>query len=175
MHIFHKWVEKDRQAGYRFLECAICGKRKVIREEIGGHVPMKYPDWETNGNQKLGYRDNSNLEKFKPRKYSREKIEEARKRLDMSSRGSEEEYCDNFLEEYKKIAIPKICEVITRDLVCDSLDKKVNSIVIDGVVDVRENPITVNDFLDKFIEWVESNHWYFGGTTREYIEDEEDG
>lgn len=109
-------------------------------------------------------------------KYNKDKIEEARKRLDKSSRGSDEEYYKN-LVKVKETIIPKTsCSIMTGDLVIDNaFDKKVTSIVIDGVVDARENPITVNDFLDKFIEWVESNHWYFGGTTREYIEDEEDG
>lgn len=45
-------------------------------------------------------------------------------------------------------------------------------IVIDGVVDTRENPVSTDDFLDKFIEWIEENHWYFGGTVGEYNENE---
>ncbi len=52
--------------------------------------------------------------------------------------------------------------------------EKVMEIVIDGVVDTRENPINADDFLDKFIEWIEENHWYFGGTVREYNENKED-
>lgn len=109
-------------------------------------------------------------------KYNKEKIEEARKRLDKSSRGTDEEYYNNLLKDYKEIAIQKVCsDVITGNLVINNdFDKKVTSIVIDGVVDARENPISINDFLDKFIEWIEENHWYFGGTTREYIEGEED-
>jgi hypothetical protein len=47
-------------------------------------------------------------------------------------------------------------------------------IVIDGVVDTEENPVSAYDFLDKFIEWIEENHWYFGGTVRAYNEDEEE-
>lgn len=108
-------------------------------------------------------------------KYNKDKIEEARKRLDKSSRGSDEEYYKN-LVKVKETIIPKTsCSIMTGDLVIDNdFDKKVTSIVIDGVVDTRENPISINDFLDKFIEWIEENHWYFGGTTREYG-DEKDG
>lgn len=39
-------------------------------------------------------------------------------------------------------------------------------ILIDGSIDISKNPITIDDFLDKFISWVEENHWYFGGVVR---------
>jgi hypothetical protein len=47
-----------------------------------------------------------------------------------------------------------------------------DEIVIEGCVDVRENPITVDEFTDRFLEWLESNKWYFGGGIHEYKEKE---
>lgn len=53
------------------------------------------------------------------------------------------------------------------------LDKKITSITIDGVVDTRENPVSINEFIDMFLDWVESNNWYFGGTSGEYCDENE--
>jgi hypothetical protein len=47
------------------------------------------------------------------------------------------------------------------------LDRKITSITIDGIVDMRENPVSINEFVDMFLDWVESNNWYFGGTSSE--------
>lgn len=41
-------------------------------------------------------------------------------------------------------------------------------ILINGCVDTTDNPITVDEFNDKFIQWIESNGWYFGGGVNEY-------
>lgn len=45
-------------------------------------------------------------------------------------------------------------------------------IEIAGCVEVSSN-VTVDEFLDKFIDFLESNGWYFGGAINEYSEDEE--
>lgn len=42
---------------------------------------------------------------------------------------------------------------------------------IDGIIDLINNPITAEEFTNKFIEWIESNNWRFGGITGKY-EDE---
>lgn len=42
-------------------------------------------------------------------------------------------------------------------------------IQIEGCVDVSENPLPVDDFYNKFIEWIESNGWYFGGGIKSYM------
>jgi hypothetical protein len=47
-----------------------------------------------------------------------------------------------------------------------------DEIVIEGCVDVRENPITVDEFSDKFLRWLENNNWYFGGGIKEYKEND---
>ena len=31
------------------------------------------------------------------------------------------------------------------------------------VIETTNNPITAEDFIAKFIEWIESNNWYCGG------------
>jgi hypothetical protein len=31
-----------------------------------------------------------------------------------------------------------------------------------GYVDIRDNLISVDEFTDKFIQWIESNGWYYG-------------
>ena len=31
------------------------------------------------------------------------------------------------------------------------------------VIETTNNPITAEDFIVKFIEWIESNNWYCGG------------
>jgi len=49
------------------------------------------------------------------------------------------------------------------------MDRKlVDEIVVEGLIDVRENPVTVDEFWAEFISWVEENKWYFGGGMREY-------
>lgn len=50
--------------------------------------------------------------------------------------------------------------------------KKVNEILINGCLDVGNNPISVDNFLDKFIDWIEGNNWYFGGSVKEYKDEE---
>ena len=44
-------------------------------------------------------------------------------------------------------------------------------IQIEGCVDVKDNPISADEFCDKFIEWIESNGWYFGGGIKPYAEE----
>jgi hypothetical protein len=51
-------------------------------------------------------------------------------------------------------------------------NEQVKEILIQGMVIVEENPISVLDFTDKFIEWLESNDWYYGGSTEENKEDD---
>ena len=64
----------------------------------------------------------------------------------MSSRGSDEEYYNNL---FTNLSVMKYTDKMT--------------IIIDGAIDVADNPIPVDEFVDKFIEWIESNNWYFGG------------
>lgn len=52
-------------------------------------------------------------------------------------------------------------------------EPKAFEIEIGGCVDVRENWISADDFADKFIHWIEENHWYFGGGFKEVKEEEE--
>ena len=42
---------------------------------------------------------------------------------------------------------------------------------INGCVDISENPVSLDEFNDKFIEWIESNGWYFGGVVKPYSEE----
>ena len=44
-------------------------------------------------------------------------------------------------------------------------------IQIEGCVDVSNNPISAEKFYDIFIEWIESNGWYFGGGIKPYTEE----
>ena len=43
-------------------------------------------------------------------------------------------------------------------------------IKIDGCCSVQDD-VTVDQFWDKFIEFIESNGWYFGGGINEYNEE----
>lgn len=47
-----------------------------------------------------------------------------------------------------------------------------DEIQIDGCVDIRDNPISVDEFTDKFTQWIESNGGYFGGGVNPYKQDE---
>lgn len=42
---------------------------------------------------------------------------------------------------------------------------------IEGCIDVGNSDLSHDEFLDKFIEFVEANGWYFGGGTKEIIDD----
>ena len=54
------------------------------------------------------------------------------------------------------------------------VDKEyLDSILIDGCVDTSEAPISTEEFNDKFLEWIEANNWYFGGTVRTYAPENE--
>ena len=44
-------------------------------------------------------------------------------------------------------------------------------IEINGYVTVQNN-LTHDEFLEKFINFIETNGWYFGGRTQVYIDDE---
>lgn len=46
---------------------------------------------------------------------------------------------------------------------------KKNHIEINGVIDIFENPITINDFHNKFIKWVEYNKWQFIGDIKSTV------
>lgn len=43
-------------------------------------------------------------------------------------------------------------------------------IEINGCVEVEDN-VDLNSFSEKFIDFLESNGWYFGGSIDEYKED----
>ena len=49
---------------------------------------------------------------------------------------------------------------------------RTNEIVIDGCIDISENPMSAQEFTDKFLGWLEENKWYFGGTTGLYVDDD---
>jgi hypothetical protein len=49
---------------------------------------------------------------------------------------------------------------------------EIKEIKIDGCIDIRDNPISIEDFTDDFIAWIESKNWYFGGTTKPFIDDD---
>ena len=38
-----------------------------------------------------------------------------------------------------------------------------SEIELDIIVDVTKNHLTVEEFTDKFIEWIEENNWTCGG------------
>lgn len=40
--------------------------------------------------------------------------------------------------------------------------------MIEGCIDVSENPMNEDEFWELFIDWIEGNNWYFGGGIREY-------
>lgn len=45
---------------------------------------------------------------------------------------------------------------------------KISEILIEGCVDIRNNPIPVDEFTELFIKWIEENKWFFGGGINEY-------
>ena len=49
-------------------------------------------------------------------------------------------------------------------------DEKAMEIKIIGCVEVQDN-VDLNSFSEKFIEFLESNGWYFGGSIDKYNED----
>lgn len=54
------------------------------------------------------------------------------------------------------------------------MDKEFNYLKIDGLIEVSENPIEALEFSDKFIEFIESNNWYFGGGIGIYTKEDEE-
>lgn len=36
-------------------------------------------------------------------------------------------------------------------------------IEISGIVDLSDNEVTLDEFSDKFLKWIEWNNWSFGG------------
>jgi len=61
---------------------------------------------------------------------------------------------------------------------CDEWDEeddeeKINETIIGGCVSTPAN-VSMDDFADEFLEWIESKGYYFGGGFREYIEGEDD-
>ncbi len=50
-------------------------------------------------------------------------------------------------------------------------DKKTKCIRIDGVIEVQED-LSLDEFLNSFIAFIESRGWYFGGKTSDESEDE---
>jgi len=53
------------------------------------------------------------------------------------------------------------------------MDKQYKDIKIEGIIDVRENPISTLDLSDKFIEFIEENNWYFSGGVSPYTKEDE--
>lgn len=51
-------------------------------------------------------------------------------------------------------------------------ESKIEEMIIDGCVDIRENPVNEDEFWELFIQWIEENNWYFGGGIRPYEKDE---
>lgn len=43
---------------------------------------------------------------------------------------------------------------------------------IDGMIFANEGDVDLDEFLDAFIEFVESKGWFFGGGTRQVDDDE---
>lgn len=43
---------------------------------------------------------------------------------------------------------------------------------IEGVIEFPRGGMTVSEFNDRFIKWVNSQGWYFGGIVRALKEDE---
>ena len=39
MHLFHKWVEVFNTHKHSYLECSVCGKRKLRVNFAGGYQP----------------------------------------------------------------------------------------------------------------------------------------
>lgn len=56
---------------------------------------------------------------------------------------------------------------IIQDIATKQDNEKSKLILIDGGIDISRNPVTFDNFLDKFISWVEKNHWYFGGIVKQ--------
>ncbi len=50
-------------------------------------------------------------------------------------------------------------------------DKKTKCIRIDGAIEVQED-LSLDEFLNSFIAYIESHGWYFGGKTWDETEDE---
>lgn len=50
-------------------------------------------------------------------------------------------------------------------------DKQTKCIRIDGVIEVQED-LSLDEFLNSFIAFIESHGWYFGGKTSDEPEDE---
>lgn len=46
-------------------------------------------------------------------------------------------------------------------------------IQVNGVVEIKDSE-THNDFMDKFIQFVESNGWSFGGGTQDVTDENEE-
>lgn len=44
---------------------------------------------------------------------------------------------------------------------------------ISGVIDTSNTALTVDEFNDKFIDWIEENKWFFGGTVAVLKEEKE--
>jgi hypothetical protein len=42
----HKWIKKDNQPKYEYLECEKCKKRRIKELFKGGYQPLKHPNWE---------------------------------------------------------------------------------------------------------------------------------
>lgn len=51
------------------------------------------------------------------------------------------------------------------------MSEKLNELKIDGIVEVN---VSTDEFTDKFIEWIESNGWFYCGITGVYCENNDD-
>ena len=51
------------------------------------------------------------------------------------------------------------------------MSAKHRMVIIDGIVEIDSN-ISNMEFTERFIDWIESNGWCFGGAIKDYREDD---
>lgn len=132
-------------------------------EELEKYI-KEYQDY------KMTYRD------FKAKRdniYKRHGIEVENKPINHQERI---EQLEELLDEgyIDKAKYEKKLKRIEQDIKDDSYSlekKKQLGIEIDGCVFADNGDIDLDDFLDKFIEFVESNGWHYGGGTNQVDED----
>lgn len=54
----------------------------------------------------------------------------------------------------------------------ENVENKYTGIKMDGLLETGDNLISTLDFSEKFIDWVESNSWYFSGGFSPYTEED---
>lgn len=50
---------------------------------------------------------------------------------------------------------------------------RIDQMEINGVIDFCDSKVTHEEFVDIFIDWVETNKWVFGGGISPYVEKDE--